>query len=205
MTADEDETKSMLRRAGNGDDAALRELLTRHRSRLKRMVAVRMDRRLAPRFDPSDIVQQTLIAAFQQLPEYIRDPPLPFYPWLRQLAWKKLCDLYEKHVVAQRRSVRRERPPNLLLSDESMLQLADRLASSGTSPSGKVVRAELRGRVEAALAALPDRDREILVMRHIEGLSVSEIAAILQIRDDAVKMRRRRALERLKEILTKDN
>jgi RNA polymerase sigma-70 factor (ECF subfamily) len=197
-----DESDSMLLRARDGDDTARRELLTRHRARLKRMIAVRMDRRLAPRCDPSDVVQQTLFVALQQLPEYIRDPPLPFYPWLRQLAWKRLNDLYQKHIIAQRRSIRREQPADLLLSDESMLQLADRLASSGTSPSGLAMRAELRARMETALAALPERDREILVMRHIEGLSIKEIAAILAIREDAVKMRRRRALVRLKEILT---
>jgi RNA polymerase sigma-70 factor (ECF subfamily) len=163
-----------------------------------------MDRRLAPRCDPSDVVQQTLIVAFQNIPEYVRNPPLPFYPWLRQLAWKRLNDLYQKHIRAQRRSVQREEPADWHLSDESVLQLADRLVSSGTSPSGQTMRAELQARVQTALAALSERDREIVVMRHIEGLSIKEIAAILEISEGTVKMRQRRALERLKEILTDD-
>jgi RNA polymerase sigma-70 factor (ECF subfamily) len=202
MAPENDEPESLLRRAGRGDDAAWHELLTRNRSRLKRMVAVRMDHRLAGRCDPSDVVQQALIVAFEELPEYIRDPPLPFYPWLRQLAWKRLNELYEKHIQAQRRSLLREQPPDWHLADESMLELADRLVTSNTSPSGQMMRSELRTRVQNALAALPDRDREIVVMRHIERLSIKEIAAILEISEGAVKMRRRRALQRLKEILT---
>jgi RNA polymerase sigma-70 factor (ECF subfamily) len=204
MPPEDDETDSLLRRAGLGDDAAWHQLLSRNLSRLKRMVAVRMNHRLAPRCDPSDVVQQTLIVAFEELPAYIRNPPLPFYPWLRQLAWKRLNDLHEKHIQAQRRSLLREQPPDWHLADGSMLALADRLVSSGTSPSGRTMRAELRARVQNALAALPGRDREIVVMRHIEGLSIKEIAAILGIREGAVKMRRQRALQRLKEILTGD-
>jgi RNA polymerase sigma-70 factor (ECF subfamily) len=204
MAPEDDETESLLSRAGRGDDAAWHELLTRNRNRLKRMVAVRMDHRLAPRCDPSDVVQQALIVAFEELPDYIRNPPLPFYPWLRQLAWKRLNELYEKHIQAQRRSLLREHEPDWHLADESMFALADRLVSSGTSPSGQTMRAELRTRVRNALAELPERDREIVVMRHIERLSIKEIAAILEISEGAVKMRRRRALQRLKEILTGD-
>jgi RNA polymerase sigma-70 factor, ECF subfamily len=201
MAPEEDPTADLLDRAGRGDDAAREELLTRHRARLKRMVAVRMDRRLARRCDPSDVVQQTLIDAFQKLPEYLRNPELPFYPWLRQLAWKRLHRLYEKHIHTQKCSVLREEPRDFLLSDESALRLSDCVVASGSSPSRQVLRAELRDRVHSALARLEPRDREVLVMRDLEQMSTREIAAVLQDSEDAVKKRRTRALVQLEALL----
>jgi RNA polymerase sigma-70 factor (ECF subfamily) len=85
------DTEELLQRAASGDPQARQLLLTRHRKRLRRMVAVRLDPRLAARLDPSDVVQEALAAAARQLDAYLRDRPLPFYPWLRRLAWERLA------------------------------------------------------------------------------------------------------------------
>ena len=58
----------------------------RYRDRLRRLVAVRLDPRLAARADASDVVQEALADAARKLDGYLRDRPIPFYPWLRQLA-----------------------------------------------------------------------------------------------------------------------
>ena len=76
----------LLHRAGDGDPAARDQLLQRHRPRLRRLVMLRLDRRLMARVDPSDVVQETLAEAARKLPAYVRLRPLPFYPWMRQLA-----------------------------------------------------------------------------------------------------------------------
>ena len=115
MTPDTDE---LLGLAADGDAAARADLLARHRSRLRRMVAYRLDRRLAARVDPSDVVQEVLAEADRQLDHYLRERPLPFYPWLRRLAWERLVKLHNRHLGAQRRSVRREEPGVLALPDE---------------------------------------------------------------------------------------
>jgi len=167
------------------------------------MVAVRMDRRLAARVDPSDVVQEALAEASRQKAEYLRRRPLPFYPWLRQIAWGRLVRLTSHHVSAQRRTVTREQVPELALPDESAHFLAGRLVASDTSPSRSLLRRELRARVQAALAELPARDREVLVLRYLEQLSNSEIAAVLEITEAAVKMRHLRAVERLRGLLDK--
>ena len=86
MVAPEPDTDELIAGASRGDDRARQQLLDRHRGRLRRMVAVRLDRRLAPRIDPSDVVQETLGEAAAKLSGYLRDRPLPFYPWLRRLA-----------------------------------------------------------------------------------------------------------------------
>jgi RNA polymerase sigma-70 factor (ECF subfamily) len=192
------DTDELLDRAGQGDVPARHQLLVRHRARLRKMVAIRLDRRLAARVDPSDVVQETLAEADRRLDGYLRDRPLPFYPWLRRLAGERLIDLYRRHVRARHRSVEREEPWPLPLPDDSAIALVDRLAENGTSPSRHLLRQELRQRVRAALEQLKPDDREILVLRHLEQLSVAEAAAALGITERAAKARHMRALTRLR-------
>ncbi len=192
---------ALLDRASHGDPAAREQLLALHRERLRRMVALRMDPRLSARLDASDVVQDALAEAHRQLPEYLQERPLPFYPWLRQIAWNRLIDLHRRHVLAQRRSVNREEAPAFGLPDESALALADCLLGSSTSPSARVRREEERDQVQQALLRLNERDREVLVLRYLEKLSTSEIASVLGIREGAVKVRHLRALERMRNLM----
>jgi RNA polymerase sigma-70 factor (ECF subfamily) len=165
------------------------------------MVAVRMDRRLAARVDPSDVVQETMARAARDLSDYLRSRQVPLSVWLRQIAWARLADLHRLHIRSQRRSVTREEPGGLPLPDESVNQLANRLLASGTSPSQRMIRDEEREELRAALASLPERDREILVMRHLEQLDNGEIAAALSLTEGAVRVRHVRALRRLRALL----
>jgi RNA polymerase sigma-70 factor (ECF subfamily) len=190
-----------LRRAAAGDPAAVQELLADHRDRLRRMVAIHLDRRLAARVDPSDIVQEALVEAVRQLPDYLRNRPIPFYPWLRQIAWQKLLEMRQRHVAAQKRSVHREQAVDFALPDESMDALADRFVASGTQPSERLVREELRNRVRAALARMSPHDREVLVLRYLEQLSTQEAVAALGITPAAFTKRHIRAIARLRTIL----
>src|SRR5436309_2120553 len=89
-----DLSTSCLHRAAGGDAAARQQLLARHRARLRRMVAIRLDRRLAARVDPSDLVQESLADAARGLDAYLKERPLPFYPWLRQFAVRRLANLH---------------------------------------------------------------------------------------------------------------
>ena len=196
--AHQPDTEELLDRAGTGDRTARQQLLARHRGRLRQMVALRIDRRMAARIDPSDVVQEALADAAQGLSEYLRDRPLPFYPWLRQFAWERLLQLHRRHLQAQRRSVNREQLRIFDIADESEAVLAERLVNSGSSPSARLLAAELRDRVRAALEALEPNDREVLVLRYLEQLATKEIAAVLGISEAAVKTRHRRALERLR-------
>src|SRR5947199_4295375 len=124
MPASPPDTEQLVERAAHGDAAARQQLLTRHRPRLRRMVAVRLDRRLAARVDPSDLVQETLAEAAEDLSDYLRRRPIPFYPWLRQIACQRLIDVHRRHLHAGKRSVTREEPP--ALTDQSALELARR-------------------------------------------------------------------------------
>jgi RNA polymerase sigma-70 factor (ECF subfamily) len=198
--SDSDELE-LFQAAQDGDAAAGQRLLARHRVRLRQMVAIYLDRRLTARVDPSDVVQEALADAARGFAAYVRERPLPFYPWLRQLAWQRLGQVHRHHIRARCRSIEREVAWEVAQPDHSALALADRLMANGTSPSRRMIRDELRRRVQAAMEQLAERDREILVMRHLEEMSAAEIAAILGISEGAVRVRLLRALTRLRERL----
>ncbi len=204
VMSQEPDTEVLLQRVEQGDALARQALLARHRQRLRQMVGLRLDRRLAARVDPSDVVQETLAEADRRLPDYLRRRPLPFYPWLRQLALDRLADAHRRHVQAQRRSVRREERRAEPLSDASASQLIDRLFARGSSPSARLRRDEQLARVQAALGRLAEPDREVLVLRHLEQLTVAEIGAVLKITEGAVYTRHVRALQRLRKLLGDD-
>jgi RNA polymerase sigma-70 factor (ECF subfamily) len=201
MTTQQPDTEELLRQAANGDRDARERLLARHRDRLRKMIAWRLDRRLAARVDPSDVVQEVLLEANGKLDRYLRERPLPFFPWLRALAAERLVTLHRRHVRARGRSVLREEPGLLHLPDESAAELAARLVTSSTSPPQRALRQEERERVRRALGQLSERDREVLVLRNLEQLSVADTAEVLGISAGAVKVRHLRALERLRALL----
>jgi RNA polymerase sigma-70 factor (ECF subfamily) len=201
MRTSEPDTEELVRRAGGGDESAVRVLFERHRGRLAQMVRARMDPRMRGRIDPSDVIQETLVAASQRLPRYAAERPLPFYPWLRQIAWEKLVHLHDRHLRAAKRSVAREQFFRPEISDESALEIVRLFAGATSSPSAEAVRKELRERVRQALDGLATEDREILLQRYLEQMSSKEIGAILGISEAAVNMRHMRALKKLRSML----
>ena len=195
------DSENITRLVINQDQQQIELLFEEHRSRLRKMVASRMDPRLVQRVDPSDVVQETMLEAMRMLPEYVLDQPLPFYPWLRQLAAQRLARLVQQHIGAQRRSVTREKRDDLGISHESVMRLVDQLVAPDTSPSQRAMQQELQQRLRSALDDLPYLDREVLILQFIEQMPPGEIAQLLAITPEAVGMRRLRALRRLGAVL----
>jgi RNA polymerase sigma-70 factor (ECF subfamily) len=191
------DTDSLIERAKAGDTSAQQSLLMRHHERLRRMISVFLDPRLSARVDPSDVLQDALTCAAARLPEYLRHQPVAFYPWLRQIVRNELIDIHRRHVLAQRRAVDREQTFGWGISDASAMRIADRLTSDESSPSQKLQAKERRDRVKAALSKLPSADRELLLMRCAEQLTVEEISEVLGISLTAVRSRLRRGLQKL--------
>jgi RNA polymerase sigma-70 factor, ECF subfamily len=192
------DVEQLVALAAAGDASVRCKLLDHHRDRLNRMFALRMDSRLARRVDESDLVQETLAEAALKLPDYLTRRPLPFYPWLRQIAEQKLVDAHRRHH-RQRRSVAREQAP--ALPDHSAMKLAQQLISPHASPSQMLNRREVREQVQHALESLSDSEREVVLLYHLERLTMAEVAAVLGLTEDAAKSRRRRALLRLGKLL----
>ena len=96
--ADSNSTELLVSRSVQGDTEALSTLMDRYRSRLNRMVGLRMDRRLQGRVGASDVVQEALIEAARRLADYQRDPPMGFFLWLRALTADRLLQAHRRHV-----------------------------------------------------------------------------------------------------------
>jgi len=202
MTADASEIRDLVRRAADGDRVAVAELFTRYRDRLRALVRLRLDRRLQGRLDPSDVVQEAYLDYARRLPEYARNPTMPFYLWLRFLAGQRLIDLHRHHLGAQMRDAGQE--VSLYrgaLPQASSASLAYQLLGRLTSASRAAIRAETQVKVQEALNRMDPMDREVLALRHFELLTNEETAQVLGISKSAASNRYVRALKRLKDIL----
>ena len=196
------ESAVLIERARSGDREALNTLLAQHRDRLCRMVEMRLDTRLQARLDASDVVQEAYVDVTARLEEYLRDPKLPLFLWLRLVVGERLVRLHRHHLGAQMRDLGRE--VSLYrgaLPAASSAALAAQLLGRHTSPTQAVVRAERILRVQEALNTLDPVDREVLSLRHFEELTAAESAQVLGIEESAAAKRYFRALKRLKEAL----
>src|SRR5918994_7486459 len=192
-----DETRQLLDRAGVGDPAAFEELFARYRDFLRLVVRLRMDTRLRAGVDPSDVVQDAKADAFRRLRDFLDRRPMPFRLWLRKTTQERLLKVQRMHLEVGRRDAGREVP----LPEQSSLLLAGRALSSGSTPSERLDRSETARRVREAVAALPETDREVLLMRNFEGLSNQEVAYLIGLDPATASKRHGRALLRLRDLL----
>ncbi len=203
MTSDSTETNRLLELVATSDAQALDALLIRHRARLRRMVALRLDQRLRQRIDPSDVIQETFLEASSRLPSYLNAPAMPFFLWLRFLTGQKLVTLHRHHLGAQMRDADNEIALHGgAFPEASSAVLAGHFLDRDTRPSEALVRAERKAQLYTALESLTPLDREILALRHFEQLSRAEIAAVMGLSEAAAGKRYIRALEKLRQILT---
>jgi RNA polymerase sigma-70 factor, ECF subfamily len=193
---------AMLRRAQSGDPRALEQVLTRYRGRLKRMVKLRLDPRVQGRVDPSDVVQEAYLEVSLKLGDYLIEPKIPFFLWLRLMTGQKLALEHRKHLGVQARNAAREVSLHHgAYPEASSAALAARLLGRISTPSKAAMRADLRVRIQEALNRMEALDREVLALRHFEQLSNAETALVLGIKETAACNRYVRALERLRMIL----
>ena len=196
------EVDRLLERAAAGDPEGWRALFDRDRERLRRMVALRMDRRLQGRIDASDVIQEAHIEAMTRLPEYFRQADMPFFLWLRLIVGQRLTLLHRRHLGAQARDAGREIGLyHGALPEATSAALAARLLGRLTQPSQAAIRAERKIRIQTALNEMDPLDREVLALRHFEQLSNGEVAQALGLSKSTASKRYVRALQRLKEIL----
>lgn len=183
-------TGRLLNAVAGGQPAALETLLTRHRDYIRRVIDIRVEAALRARVDPSDIVQDTLVVASRRIHDFLQRRPTSFRVWLRRHALERLIDARRQHLRLKR-DVQRD----ILITDASSMAIAGGLL--GNRPSENVMRRELIEQIQAALAALAETDREILMMRHGEQLTGAETAEVLGISPDAASKRYGRAVARL--------
>jgi RNA polymerase sigma-70 factor (ECF subfamily) len=190
---DSEVTQRLLAAAAAGDREALAKLLERNHRWLMSFAAARIDRRISARVDAADVVQETQAVVCARLNDYLQRRPTSFRTWMLKTAYDRIGKLKREHILADRRSVLYEVP----LDEQSSLQLADQLVAAQDAPWERMAREELARRVRLALARLSEQDREVLLLRHVEGLDNQEIGYLLDLLPKTVSKRHGRALLRL--------
>ncbi|MDA0808748.1 MAG: sigma-70 family RNA polymerase sigma factor [Planctomycetota bacterium] len=188
----------------SGDADAIAEVFSRHRDKLQRMVRFRLDRRLYGRVDTADVLQDVWLETSRRIDDYTSNPAVPFFVWVRQIAYQTIIDLHRRHLGAQKRNASQE--VSIAKSNcDTSVSIAAQLAGNLTSPSNVAMRGERLARLREALDSMDEIDREVLALRHFEELSNNEVAEILGIQKTAASNRYVRALKRLKQVLEADS
>ncbi|GAA4456943.1 sigma-70 family RNA polymerase sigma factor [Novipirellula rosea] len=191
----------MLLQVRHGDIDSLGELLQLYRNYLSVLATTQLDGRLRRRMSPSDLVQETMLAAHRDFAAFRGGSEGELLAWLRQILSNCLGHAIEANVFAKKRDIRREVALDQIAKnvDDSMARLANILADRGLSPSEDMGRRELSLRLSDQLAKLKPEYRDVIVYRNLQGLSFDEIAARMNRKSGAVRMMWLRAINKFKE------
>jgi RNA polymerase sigma-70 factor, ECF subfamily len=192
--------EDLLQDARGGNPEPLGRLLQLYRNYLTILAASQLDGRLRRRLNPSDLVQEAMLAAHRDFEQFRGGSEREFLAWLRQILINCLHHAVETHVKAKRRDVRCEvsmEQVNAAL-DRSALNFAHVLADPGPSPSASFRQRERAVALADQLARLRPEYRDVIVFRNLQGLSFDEISDRMNRKPGAVRMLWLRAIDKLK-------
>jgi RNA polymerase sigma-70 factor (ECF subfamily) len=182
------------------DSRALGELLELYRGYLSLLARLQVGRRLQGKVDASDVVQETFLHAYRHFPQFHGTTEAELVGWLRQILAGRLAKLLRHYLGTRRRDVRLERELQAEL-DQSSQMLNQGLLYPGSSPSQQAAHREQAVLLSEALRRLPADYREVLILRHLEGLPFPDLARRMDRSLDSVKNLWTRALARLRDVL----
>jgi RNA polymerase sigma-70 factor (ECF subfamily) len=173
-----------------------RDNLEDYREYLRLLARLQLTPPLQAKVDLSGVVQQTMLEAYQAWPKYEQQDSDHLAAWLRQILANNLADEIRK-LRTNKRDLNRERSLEAALQ-QSSIQLQSWLAADQSSPSAHTQRQEQAVQLSAALAKLPEAQREALIQRHFHGRSLAEIAQDLGRSHTAVAGLIKRGLQQLR-------
>ncbi len=191
----------LLERAKSGSGADVGHLLSLYSQYLKSLAQKQLDRRVRQRVSPSDLVQDTLLEAHRDFPNFRGSTTAELVAWLRRILINNLIRASEHHLHTDKRDARREISLQRLASDLSHVDapLEAALKAPIGSPSAIVRDQEQATELEEALKTLPPDQRQVILMRHVEGLAFNVIASKLGRSSGACRMLWLRAMDELRD------
>jgi len=171
-----------------------------NRQRLFALAQKRLNPILLKRMGVEDVLSETYVNAAKRLDYFAAHDDVPVYYKLRTMLLQTLADIERRHLKAQGRDAYKELGEDHGGESQNASPF-DVLPADITSPVSRVDRDERHALLRRALAAMPENDRAILVMRHFDGMGNSECAVALGIAEKAASIRYVRALERLQKKL----
>jgi RNA polymerase sigma-70 factor (ECF subfamily) len=192
------EPEELIREAKLAGEPAFGRLLSRYAHYLTLLARVEVGRRLQGKLDPADLVQETFLEAHRHFAAFRGSTEPEFAGWLRQILAGVLANTLRRYFGTKARDPRLEQDLRAGV-DQSSCLLAGQLASPGTSPSEAAARREQAVLFADALAQLSDDYREVIVLRHLEGLTFPAVAGRMGRTVDSVEKLWVRAVARLKQ------
>src|SRR5436190_11442822 len=182
-----------------GGETEVGALLEVYRNYLRLLAQIEIGRKLQGKLDASDLVQETFLEAHRNFRLFQGSDEPQFACWLRQILAAKVANLVRHYFGTQGRDVRLEQELGANL-DNSSRMLGHELAGSLTSPSVQAARREQAVLLADALEQLPEDYREVIVLRHLEGLTFPEVAGRMGRTQDSVEKLWLRGLARLRQV-----
>ena len=194
----------LIESARAGETEQLGQLLQFYFNYLTVLASSQLDQRLRKRVSPSDLVQETMLAAHRDFHAFRGQSPQELVGWLRQILINVLHGAIAKHVKAGKRDIRREVSMDQMLVsvDRSAANLAAILPGRMESPSSPMHAEERAAELATHLAELRPDYRDVIVLRNLRGMSFDEIAESMHRSSGAVRMLWLRAIDKFKDTYT---
>jgi RNA polymerase sigma-70 factor (ECF subfamily) len=199
-TAVNEAADQLLDLARQGDSPALGRLLESYRAYMVVLARLQIGKRLQGKVDASDVAQEAVLGAFRDFPQFRGSTEKELLAWLRGILASLLANLVRHYQGTQARDVRLERQMAVEL-EQSSHALDRGLVAAQSSPSHQAIRREQSALLAEALTRLPPEWRELLILRHLEGLTFPEVARRMGRTIDSVKKQWPRALAELRQLL----
>jgi RNA polymerase sigma-70 factor (ECF subfamily) len=193
-----------LRLARAGDGTALGQLLDSYRNYLIVLARVQIGRRLQGKVDASDVVQEAFLQAHRHFGQFRGQSQKELAGWLRQILLSNLLNLVRHYQGCRRRDPRLERDLAVEL-DQSSRDLDGAMFAKQSTPSQKALHREQAVLMADALSRLPEDYRDVIILRHLEGLPFTEVAARMGRSLDSVDKLWVRALGRLRRLMREES
>jgi len=190
-------TERLIDAARDGDGEALGELLSSYRKYVIFLARTQLHHHLQGKADPSDVAQEVFMAAHGNIADFRGESAAEFGAWLRGILSNTLAMHVRKFLGTQKRDPRLEQQLDRGLASVSGL-LQSQIAGDMTSPSQHFARNEAFLQLAEALEGLPEDYRQVIVLRHVEGLPFAEVAKAMSRSVDSVEKMWVRALAKLK-------
>jgi len=187
----------LLERARSGDAEAFGELLAQYQNYLRLLARTLIGTTFKRERDSSDLVQEALLEAHRDFPQFLGSTEAELLAWLRRILVRNLADQARYHKAALRAEGRQQSLEALL--EQSSASAVAALEAAGTTASAVASRRERAVILADALAQLPADYREVVILRNLDGLEFSDVAARMGRSSGAVRMLWARAIERLSE------
>lgn len=202
MAEDVKTTLTLVRQAKGGEPEALNLLLDRYIQRVLRIVRARLGPRLRERMESMDVVQEVMIRAIKAFDQFEAKNEAAFLHWISKLVQNEIRDLADYHAAEKRNTNKEFQPQKDSEKDRSVVSQIP--ANSIYRPSFQVRLKEDVIQLEAAMDKLPEKQKEVVILRQYEGMSFKDIGEQFGCSEDTARMQYTRAIGKLTDLMTNE-